>query len=339
MSSTRNGPDVGFSFRSIQHERRDRQYSGAAKRRDHHHEQRRATGETAFYHLVGSNEVMDLTGEAVWLNGDEEARAGHFDYDSTRHILSGTNHVRVRWPNVAQDDSKGARLMFADQATMQMPPTNGPVESMIANGNVIIVNQADESRSTSDHAVYSRAENRFELTGSPRWWNDRLKVQGDLLTAEVTNSIYHARGNARFEMTMGRATNQLVVISATNIDYQTNLAIFQGNVHTTLFQDAALRDTLDCDRLDIDLVSNEAVTAVARGNVRGETAPDRAGAVKTITCATLTAHRSPVTLLMRDLEATNDVVIREFGETTKHAEEQINGGIGHRDVFFPHQSN
>jgi lipopolysaccharide export system protein LptA len=295
----------------------------------------RATGETAYYRIVGGTEIMDLTGNAFWRNGDEEARADHFNYDSTHHILSATNRVRIRWPNALQTpaereagvpphaDFSGERILYADDATMQLPPTNGPVESMIANGNVVIINQGDLSRSTSDHAVYSRANNQFELTGSPLWWNDRIKVQGDTLTAEVTNRIYHTRGRSRFEMITGKATNQLVVISATNIDYQTNLAVFRDNVHATLLQDGALRDTLDCNRLDIELVSNEAVTAVARGNVRGESAPNFAGVRKTITCATLTAHRSPVTLLMRDLEATNDVVIRQFGKTTNAPQNKL----------------
>jgi lipopolysaccharide export system protein LptA len=307
----------------------------------------RATGETAVYHITAGSEIMDLTGNAFWRNGDQEASAEHFNYDSTRHILSATNHVRVRWPNAPESpsdheagipprtDAGGDRILFADDATMQLPPTNGPVESMIANGNVIIVNQADQSRSTGDHAVYSRAGNRFQLTGSPVWWNDRIKVQGDTLTAEVTNRIYHTRGHSRFEMITGRATNQLVVISATNIDYQTNLAVFKDDVHTTLLQDGALRDTLDCNLLNVELVSNEAVAAVAIGNVRGETAPDRMGVVKTITCATLTAHRSPVTLLMKDLEATNEVVIRQFGKTTNAPRNTLTAESVIAE-FFPH---
>ncbi len=118
--------------------------------------------------MTNTNEMMLLTGDATWHNGDQEAQGGSILYDSTRHFLTGTNHVRVRWPNARPNhrprpeaprvDANGFRELFADYATMQMPPTNGPVESMIANGNVIIVNQADHSRATADHAVYSRAK-------------------------------------------------------------------------------------------------------------------------------------------------------------------------------------
>jgi lipopolysaccharide export system protein LptA len=286
----------------------------------------RATGETARYYIANSNEMMVLTGDATWHNGDQEARAEQFTYDSTRHILSATNHVRVRWPNAAQTvaqrqageppraDATGMRVLFADDATMQMPPTNGPVESMIANGNVIIVNQADQSRSTGGRAVYSRAEDLFELTGSPVWWNDRVTVHGQSLIAEVTNQLYHARGQAKFETSPG--TNQWLVISSTNIDYQTNLAVFHDDVGVRLLQNGSLRDSLNCDLLKVELVSNEVATAVARGNVRGETAPDRNGNIKTIVCEALIGHRSPVTLLMKDLEASNHVVITQFGPST-----------------------
>ncbi len=50
-----------------------------------------------------------------------------------------------------------------------------------------------------------------------------------------------------------------------------------------------------CDLLMVELDSNEVATAVARGNVRGQTAPNHAGIIKTIACATLIAHRSPAT--------------------------------------------
>jgi lipopolysaccharide export system protein LptA len=285
-----------------------------------------ATGSTARYYVANGSEMMMLTGDAIWRNGDQEAKAEQFTYDSTRHILWATNHVRVRWPNAAQTaaqrlagepprlDASGARVMFADDATMQMPPTNGPVESMIANGNVIIVNQADESRSTGDHAVYSRAEDRFELTGAPVWWNDRAKVRGQSLIAELTNQIYHALGQAVFETSPG--SNQWLVITSTNIDYRTNLAVFHDDVRVRLLENGALRDSLTTDLLNVELVSNEVATAIARGHVRGETAPDRGGIVKTIVSETLTAHRSPATLLMKDLEATGHVVITQFGETT-----------------------
>ncbi|HEY3854593.1 MAG TPA: LptA/OstA family protein [Verrucomicrobiae bacterium] len=279
----------------------------------------RATGSSARYYTADGSEMMVLTGDSTWLNGGQQARAEQFTYDSTRHILWASNHVRVRWPGGLQTNPEpaetfGARLLFADDAMLQMPLTNGPVESMTADGNVIIVNQADQSRSTGDHAVYSREENRFELTGSPVWWNDRVTIHAQSLVAEVTNQVYHARGNAKFETVPG--TNQWLAISSTNIDFQTNLAVFRDDVAVRLSANGALRDSLNCNSLNVELLSNEVTTAVARGHVRGETTPDRLGNVKTISCESLTAHRSPTTLLITDLQATDRVVMTETGVTT-----------------------
>jgi lipopolysaccharide export system protein LptA len=305
----------------------------------------RATAAAARYYIANGSEITLLTGDATWQNGDQEARADQFTYDSTRHILRATNHVRVRWPNAVQTptqrqageppriDATGLRVLFADAAMMQLPPTNGPVESMIANGNVIIVNQADQSRSTGDNATYSRADDRFELTGTPVWWNDRVRVHGQSLIAEVTNKLYHARGQALFETPTGRATNQWIFVSSTNIDYQTNMAVFHDGVRVRLLENGALRDTLDCDLLNVELVSNEVATATARGNVRGETEPDRVGNVKTISCDTLIAHRSPTTLLMKDLEASSHVVITQFGASASAPRNKLRAEFVTADFF------
>jgi len=220
-----------------------------------------------------------------------------------------------------------------------LPPTNGPVESLVANGSVIIVNQADQSRSTGDHAVYSREDNLFQLTGSPLWWNDRIKVQGETLNADVTNRICHARGHSRFEMRAAATP-----ANCSSLPQRTSIT----KPTSRCFKLPCMRRfrRLECcvtlwtrDSLNVELVSNEAITAVARGNVRGQTAPDRMGNVKTITCASLTAHRSPVTLLMKDLIATNDVVLTQLGEPRRRAARQINRCFGNCRVLRRYESN
>ena len=125
----------------------------------------RATGVTGFYYVTNGNEMMQLTTDADWRNGDEEAWANQFIYDSTRHFLTGIGHVRAQWPNPDAASparaansagllagTNGFRKLYADFATLQFPPTNGPVESMYARGNVIIVNQADQSSAMAEQA-------------------------------------------------------------------------------------------------------------------------------------------------------------------------------------------
>jgi lipopolysaccharide export system protein LptA len=299
----------------------------------------RATGQTAFYYITNGSEITDLSGDATWQNGDQRAIARKFIYDSTRHLLSAAGHVRVWWPNAAptpdqrrtgappRADDTGVRELFADFATLQFPPTNGPLESMVATGNVVIVNQADATRATADQAVYTRTNDLFELTGNPVWWNDQMEVEGTVLIAQLTNKIYHARGQARLKLKTsasgpantqtpsGRSTNQWLIITSADLDYQTNLAVFRQDVQARLLENGALRDTLACDLLNVELVSNQVAAAVAIGNVRGQTAPGKTGVVKTIVCDILTAHRSPATGLMKDVRAESNVVIRVFGST------------------------
>ena len=61
-----------------------------------------ATGPRAFYYVTNGSGMTELTGGAAWHNGDEQAWADEFLYDTTNHILTGIGHVRVWWPNAPQ---------------------------------------------------------------------------------------------------------------------------------------------------------------------------------------------------------------------------------------------
>lgn len=309
----------------------------------------RATGKSSTYYITNGSEWMELTGEAIWRNGDEEAQADHFLYDSSNHFLVGSNHVRVRWPNPTPGAARpapdaaplagtnGFRRLAADFATLQMPPTNGPVESMTAMGNVVMTNEADHSSSMSDHAVYQRTNDTFVLTGQPVWWNDKMQIKGETLRAELTNQLYHAYGHAQFRLNLAadattnasvpRATNRWLSIFSDKLDYQTNLATFHGHVIGRLFEDEALRDTLLCDDLVVTLEGNHVVQAVASGDVHGRSEPTAAGVTKTISCATLTASCWPATNLLKDLLAETQVQIVDFCTGTKGITNQLKAAV------------
>jgi lipopolysaccharide export system protein LptA len=292
----------------------------------------RATGPRAFYYVTNGSEMMELTGGAVWHNGDQQARAEKFLYDSTRHFLTAIGQVHIWWPNAPQrpgvvprTNDSGFREMWADFATLQMPPTNGPVEAMHAAGNVLIVNQADQSSSTSDQADYVRTNDLFELSGSPVWRNEQMEIKGRTLTDDATNNIYHARGGSflKLKVTGSAHTNQWLYIASEDLDYQTNLAVFYHHVQARLLEGDVLRDTLNADQLNVELFSNEVKTAIARGHAQGETAPDKFGRIKTVTCDTLTAHRSTVTKLLTEILAEGDVVLRQFGTNAAEPSNQL----------------
>jgi len=300
----------------------------------------RATGETGFYYVTnGNEEMMQLTTDATWRNGDQSAKAHQFTYDSTRHFLTGVGQVKVRWPgqepnpsgraansDAAQAGTNGFRELFADFATLQFPAGNGPVQSMRARGNVIIINDADQSKAMAEQADYQRTTDRVELTGNPVWWNTNMEVKGELLSAELGAKTYHARTNARFKMrtgagatnqtaaAAGHSTNQWLFISSDTIEYQTNQAVFFNDVETRLVDNDRLQDKLDCTLLMLDLTNNKVERAFASGNVHGETAPDKAGVIKTINCEQLIASLSVTTGFLKTIDAYTNVVIEEKGK-------------------------
>lgn len=298
----------------------------------------RATGDTGLYFVTNGNEMMQLTTNAKWRNGDEAAKANEFNYDSTRHLLTGTGHVWVQWPNSEATpsnragnstallaDTNGFREMFADFATLQFPPTNGPVQSMHARGHVIIINQADQSSAMAERAEYEKASDSVTLTGNPVWWNTNMEVKAGTLTAELDGKTYHARTNAHFKMRTGGAatnnpaaasshsTNQWLFITSDDMEYHTNLAVFSQNAEARLVENDRLQDTLDCVLLTVNLTNNQVESAFASGQVHAVTAPDAAGVVKTIACQQLNAYRSIRTGFMKTIEAYTNVVIEENG--------------------------
>jgi len=295
-----------------------------------------AASPRALYFVTNGAEMTELTDGAVWHNGDEQARAKEFLYDNTNHILTAIGDVNVWWPNAPQQpgvlpkaDTNGFRKLWADFAILQMPPTNGPVEAMHATGNVIIVNQADQSSSTSDQADYVHANNLFKLTGNPKWWNEKMEIKGRILMAEATNQIYHARGDAKLKLNVPSTskTNQVLYVDSDDLDYATNMAVFRDHVYARFFEGDVLRDTLHSDQLNVELVSNDVKTAIARGFVHGETAPDKFGRIKTVDCDILTAHRSPVTKLMTDVIAEDHAVLRQFGANATEPRDQLTAVI------------
>ncbi len=278
-----------------------------------------AFGQSAFYVVTNGGEQVRLLGDAVWSNGLEVAKAGRFDYDSLPHTLHATNHVRVRWPNPPRAPTVAE--MFSDAAFLQWPPTNGPIQEMTADGNVLLVNQSDESWATGRHAYYSRSNSIFQLTGDPVWQSERtnnlIKVNGDLLTVGISNRLYHAVGHAQFFTREAANSNRSLVIDCDRLDYRTNLAEFHDHVLARAYDKGALQDTLTSQLLTVDIISNKIKSAVATGDVRGETAPDAAGARKTLRCDTLTAHRNIDTGFMENIVAQDNVVIEEFGGPKK----------------------
>jgi len=282
-----------------------------------------ATAESAFYIVTNGAERVRLTGHAVWRNGAEEAKAGEFDYDSLARTLHAKNDVRVHWPNPPGSLTNFAELS-SDIAMLKWPPTNGPIEKMTADGRVLLYNHSDQSHATGDHALYDRTNDLFQLTGQPQWWNDQTHVQGDVLSMGLTNKIYRARGSAELTTREAASTNRTLHIRCDHLEYQTNLAEFHDRVVAQNFQNGALQETLSSRLLTTIMVSNKIQSAIAQGDVHGETVPDASGVTKTLACETLTAWRSIITGLTEKIVGQTNAVIKEFGGAVKPVDATLN---------------
>jgi lipopolysaccharide export system protein LptA len=297
-----------------------------------------ATGATAHYFATNENTILELDGDAEtpaqWHNGEQEARAAKFTYDPDRHLLNGRDRARIRWPNRPADASAPHTFMemFADDASLQMTSDGRGIEHVTAGGNVILVNQSDQSSATAGKADYDRPRDLFTLTENPVWWNDRVEIRGDTLTQEPSNSVYHAWGHARLKLLASGAagasaspTNQWLIVTADGIDSrplnsQTNLITFRGDVQARLLEGGQLQDSLTCDVLlayqlctNKQGLGNPVVLLVARENVRGETARNAAGVMKRISCGVLTARRSAATGLWQSIVGEENAVVETFG--------------------------
>jgi lipopolysaccharide export system protein LptA len=297
-----------------------------------------ATGATAHYFATNENTVLELDGDAdapaQWHNGEQEARAAKFTYDPDRHLLNGRDRVRVRWPNRPADAPAPHTLMemFADDASLHTAGDGGGIEHVTAGGNVILVNQADQSSATAGSAEYDRPHDLFTLREDAVWWNDRVEIRGDTLTQEPSNSVYHARGHARVKLFVSGAagatpgsTNQWLIVTADDIDSrplnsQTNLITFRGDVQARLLDGGQVQDALTSEvLLAYQLCTNKqgpgnpVVLLVARENVKGETGRNAAGVMKRISCGVLTARRSAATGLWQSIVGEEDAVVETFG--------------------------
>jgi lipopolysaccharide export system protein LptA len=296
-----------------------------------------ATGQTASYFATNGTELLKLNGDAEWHNGQQEAKASTFTYDPDRHFLIADEQVRVRWPNPVTNLSAPVtfRELWADHSTLQMSTNGEEVDAMTSEGNVILVNQTDQSRANADKATYDRTNDLFELTGEADWRKDKMEVLGDKLsvTSFSSNPVSHAQGNAQLKIQFGQSTNRWLYINADDsvhqtLNAQTNLATFRGNVHARVLQDGQLQDSLTSQVLLVYLdSSNKVETAVARGNVRAETAADAQGVKKTISCGALTAHFSPLTTQLRSVMAEENVVMELSGSSPAAPDDKLTAAI------------
>ncbi len=263
----------------------------------------RFTGNHAVY-VGGTNgaQFVTLTGDPRWQGADGQGTAGEFVFDHANHtfqardnarfqlLLSGTNNPGgfLLAPGPVEPRSTNGPPQFADVSadnlTMQLPVSNGPPQSVIADGHVVIVDEAGGGRAQASRAISSPAENLLELLGQAQYQSGDLFTSAEQLTLNKTTRAISARTNAllRFppsalgksaafgkflSANSTRTTNGLIEVTSGDYDYQNNELAFHDHVKAGYSAAGVNLGTLDCGALAVDFHSNGVDRIVAEQNV------------------------------------------------------------------------
>ncbi len=115
-------------------------------------------------------------------NADQSA----FDVKADRLLILQQENLIICEGNVHVDDPQLA--LTCQRLTVKRTPANA-LESVVAEGQIIIINRADQSRTTGERAVYSLDERRefVELSGRSKWTDGLREGTADLFVLDRPN--------------------------------------------------------------------------------------------------------------------------------------------------------
>ncbi len=198
---------------------------------------------------------------SVPATGDQSA----FDVEADRLVILQRENLVICEGNVRVDDPQLA--LTCQRLTVRRTRENA-LESIVAEEQVLVVNRADQSRTTSERAVYSLGERGelAELSGRPRWTDGLREGRADLFfldrPSDRSESTLRAFGSATlrlprprggtedlFSFTHGASTqaagttNQSIDVSAGMFTLQ--LPSTNGALRSILAETNVLISTLD----------------------------------------------------------------------------------------------
>jgi len=162
----------------------------------------------------GQRAQVRLSGHPRWEDGLRTGQADWVVLDTTERSLRAYGNTQFRFPRVELGSqlplgfaaSGGTRASAGDpnlaflevQAPMcllQFPATNGPVQSLVAETNVVIRDAARSSVGRARRLVYHNGQS-LELTGEPSWSGQGGELQAAWLGFDLVNRRLAARTNA-----------------------------------------------------------------------------------------------------------------------------------------------
>ena len=278
----------------------------------------RTTGEHAVYSDVGGAQLVTLTGNPYWQNGPQEATAQAFIFDRSLHTFRAEGAAHFKLPaslmsssgfllapqndNNALAPASATNLadIQAGAITMQLPPTtNGPIQGVTAETNVVIVDPDHHSRATGDRASYTAADGLFVLSGRAQWQSDDGTARAEVLTFDRTNLTFAALTNAYLKLPLSAlnkssafgnlasrnsaTTNRFLEVTSDSYDYREQALTFHRQVHAGLLEGDATLGTLESGTLTVGFrETNVLQSIVADSNVHLRQPPTQTTNGKTV---------------------------------------------------------
>ena len=285
-----------------------------------------ATGDRGIYTVVGTNETIELIGNAHWNDGQHDATARSFFYDGLTDELKANDRVKVRYPNSthrAPRSENDFSELFANTATISNATRkHAKAQDIRADGDVLTTNYFDHSSAQSFRAFYSDTNGIVELDGNPKLSNGQGEISGYVISMDRSNNVFHSRGNTLAVLTVRDAaarsrTPMTIRIHSTDLDYTTNQAHFSGHVEGTVLQNNVLAGEVFCRDLYLHLgASNQVVKIVADGNVFVQK-PSANQGHQNLRCDLLTVNRNPKSGVLRDVSAEGNCLFTQTNNAIK----------------------
>jgi lipopolysaccharide export system protein LptA len=309
----------------------------------------RATGDKAIYFAEEGR--LQLMGNPRWQDAQRQGTADVFLYDRKTRVFRGEGHAHMRLPQtmlsqpgflvvgpapaaISSDTNKFLELS-SETLTVHLPPTNGPVQKLIADKNVVFLSETDRSKITAERAVYDDTTGLLELTGHPQWQLADSSLDGDVLVIGRTNRSLEATGHARVKFPAGflvhalstsantnAATNQFLEITSTDFGFRGNVATFRQNVSGHFLDGEQQRGTFECDLLSIGFgPSNQVETVTATGSLRAEQTSGFSNTNlvrRTFQSATLSLKRSPLSGDLETIAADKNIVAEQWARSASN---------------------
>ena len=174
----------------------------------------RTIAEKAIYIVGQDKESVQFLGHALWQDGERQGSGERVNYDRRKRLLVAEENAYLRLPRRRLGEanlfSAGPRgkgrvetntpcafvEVFADKMTIQLSPTNGPVQSMVAEKNVLIVDPGQDGRALADRATYVETSGLLEL--------ERLSAARDTTPARECKDLSVRPGDSGFSSNAGR---------------------------------------------------------------------------------------------------------------------------------------